>query len=337
MKNTQLQQFQYEIEHSSNELDKINPKNWNISDRLRLSQYWNDLQRKFDDQSIDFIYKSNSSTINRSYLGELYVQTFKQDNEYLQVQNVNSYDNQSSLIPMVKFKKTHHTSSRYYDDYPIKLSSSTSREDDINQENMKYSSRRKLIRTYDQQQSSINRKLSNENEQDNIPLTPRMPISSIQLKDYSKKATHILTGPNEADKFLSPKAIAMTNTNQLLIADTKKHRIIIYDLNLKTMRGIKGFLFPDGLCLSTEHYVIITDRHRISKYDWLNSKMISFIGSKKEGCTRSSFSWPKGVVIDKNYVYVCDSYNSRIVVLTHQMHYENEWIIMRGKNKKHSS
>ncbi len=195
---------------------------------------------------------------------------------------------------------------------------------------------RKVYRTRHPQQitnSTLNMKLPNQFDQpmeNNTPLTPRRSIASIHLGDYSKKAIQVLTGPNEADKFLAPKAIAVTETNQLLIADTRKHRIVVYDLNLKTMRGIKGFLFPDGLCLATEQYVIITDRHRVSKYDWLNGKMIGFIGSKKEGCTRSTFSWPKGVAIDKNSIYVCDSYNSRMVVLTHQMRYENEWIIMRG-------
>jgi hypothetical protein len=199
---------------------------------------------------------------------------------------------------------------------------------------------RKVLRTRPQQptpnsNSTSNLKLANGFDQpveDNTPLTPRRPIAPIHLNEYSKKAVQVLTGPNEADKFHAPKAIAVTDTNQLLIADTKKHRIIVYDLNLKTMRGIKGFLFPDGLCLATEQYVIITDRHRVSKYDWLHGKMISFIGSKKEGCTRSTFSWPKGVAIDKSSIYVCDSYNSRMVALSHQMRYDHEWIVMRGKS-----
>lgn len=190
---------------------------------------------------------------------------------------------------------------------------------------------RKVVRS----QQHANLTLPNNFEQqsqieDNTPLTPRMPLAPVRLNEYNKKAVHILTGPNETDKFLAPKAIVVTDTNQLLIADTKKHRIIIYDLHLQTMRGIKGFLFPDGLCLAGEQYVIITDRHRVSKYDWFNGKMLSFIGSKKEGCTQTSFSWPKGVAIDNNHVFVCDSYNSRMVVLNQQMRYENEWVVMRG-------
>lgn len=231
--------------------------------------------------------------------------------------------------------------------YSVKFSTKTdgmpsrnrSRLDDhqVEQEGSDYAVR-KVVRTHHHQTAhqQLHLGLPNGFEQqsqveDNTPLTPRMPVSPIRLNEYSKKATQILTGPNEADKFLAPKAIAVTDTNQLLIADTKKHRIIIYDLNTKTMRGIKGFLFPDGLCLAGEQFVIITDRHRVSKYDWFHGRMLSFIGSKKEGCTRSSFSWPKGVAIDNNCAYVCDSYNSRMVVLNHQMKFDNEWIVMRGK------
>lgn len=167
-------------------------------------------------------------------------------------------------------------------------------------------------------------------------LTSRNPISTIHLNEFSKKATEILRGPTENDKFSAPKAIAVTETNQLLIADTKKHRIVVFDLNSKTMRGIKGFLFPDGLCLGGGKFLIVTDRHRVSKYDWINGRMISSIGSKKEGSSRSSFSWPKGVAIDNQSIFVCDSYNSRIVVLNHQMRYETEWIVLRGSKEKFS-
>lgn len=227
--------------------------------------------------------------------------------------------------------------------YSVKFSTKTdgstsgnrSRIDDhhIEQEGQEYATR-KVIRSNQHHNLPL---LNNYDQQlqieDNIPLTPRMPLAPVRLNEYSKKATHILYGPNESDKFLAPKAIVVTETDQLLIADTKKHRIIIYDLHLKTMRGMKGFLFPDGLCVAGEQCVIITDRHRVSKYDWFNGRMISSIGSKKEGCTHSSFSWPKGVGIDQNFVYVCDSYNSRMVILDHHMKYNNEWIIIRGSKK----
>ncbi|CAM2705240.1 unnamed protein product [Rotaria socialis] len=320
-KNIKLQNIKIDVEKESKTLDQIDPKNWSISDRIHSSQYWLNLQRNFDEQSIDFIYKSTSlSPVNHSYLGEIHLKPSNQENQSLQ-----QYKSRRQHI--IKTKKD---SKALFNQSP-KIHRKNENNNQAKQgENNEFTTRR-MFRTGNRQQH-----ISNEADQqleDNTPLTPRMPIAPIHLEDYSKKATQILTGPNEADKFLAPKAIAMTDTNQLIIADTKKHRIIIYDLNLKTMRGIKGFLFPDGLCLAKEQYIIITDRHRISKYDWFYGKMVSFIGSKNEGCTRSSFSWPKGVAIDNNYVYVCDSYNSRMIALTHQMRYENEWLVMRGTKK----
>jgi hypothetical protein len=94
------------MEKESNELDKIDPKNWNTSDRIRLSRYWIDLQQKLDDQYIEFIYKPTSTSINQPHLGELHLKTSNQENEHLQIprlqrqqiNNSNLFDNQDSLI-----------------------------------------------------------------------------------------------------------------------------------------------------------------------------------------------------------------------------------------------
>jgi hypothetical protein len=98
-KNTKLQKLKLDIEKESNELDHTDPKNWSTSERLHLSQNWIDLQRKLDDQSIDFIYKSSSSSMNPSHLGELHLKIPNQDNEYLHRQKFNLFDNQDSLVP----------------------------------------------------------------------------------------------------------------------------------------------------------------------------------------------------------------------------------------------
>ena len=93
------------MEKDSNELDKIDPKNWSLSDRQRLTLHWIDLQRKLDEQYVNFIYKpysSLSSVHNHSYLGELHLKTLNQDNEHLQLARLqrqqialfDPYDNQ---------------------------------------------------------------------------------------------------------------------------------------------------------------------------------------------------------------------------------------------------
>jgi hypothetical protein len=84
-KNPRLQKLQLDIEKDTNELNTIDPKNWTSSDRQRLTHYWLDLQRKFDEQHVDFIYKPNTSTSNHSYLGELHLKTANQDHEHLPI------------------------------------------------------------------------------------------------------------------------------------------------------------------------------------------------------------------------------------------------------------
>jgi hypothetical protein len=82
-KNPRLQKLKSDIENDSNELNKIDPKNWNLTDRQRLTHHWLDLQQKLDDQHVDFIYKS---TINHaSSLGEIHLKTPNQDHEHLQI------------------------------------------------------------------------------------------------------------------------------------------------------------------------------------------------------------------------------------------------------------
>jgi hypothetical protein len=95
-KNAKLQKLKLDIEKESNELDHIDPKNWNTADRLRLSQYWIDLQRKLDDQTIDFTYKSSST--HPSHLGDIRLKTPNQENEYLQRQKLNIFDTQDTFI-----------------------------------------------------------------------------------------------------------------------------------------------------------------------------------------------------------------------------------------------
>jgi hypothetical protein len=98
-KNTKLQKLKLDIEKESNELDHTDPKNWSTSERARLSQYWTDLQRKLDDQVIDFIYAPSSASINPSHLGELHLKLPQQENESSHRQKFHLFDSQDSLIP----------------------------------------------------------------------------------------------------------------------------------------------------------------------------------------------------------------------------------------------
>lgn len=77
----------------------------NHSDRQRLTHHWLDLQQKFDEQHVDLIYKSHSSSPNRLTLGEIHLKTPNQDQEHLQLSRLqrqqislfDPYDNQDGI------------------------------------------------------------------------------------------------------------------------------------------------------------------------------------------------------------------------------------------------
>jgi hypothetical protein len=103
-KNVRLQKLKSDIEKDSNELDKIDPKNLNLSDRQRLTNHWLDLQEKLNDQHVEFIYKStNPSSTN--HLGEIHLKTPNQDHEHLQIARlqrqpmplIDPFDNQDGI------------------------------------------------------------------------------------------------------------------------------------------------------------------------------------------------------------------------------------------------
>ncbi len=102
-KNSRLQKLKSDIEKDSNELDKIDPKNWNLSDRQRLTNHWLDLHEKLNDQHVEFIYKSTLSSNN--HLGEIHLKTPNQDHEHLQIARlqrqpmplIDPFDNQDGI------------------------------------------------------------------------------------------------------------------------------------------------------------------------------------------------------------------------------------------------
>jgi hypothetical protein len=82
-KNTRLQKLKTDIEKDSHELDKVDPKNWNQSDRQRLTNHWLDLQQKLNDQHVELLYKSTPASTR--HLGEIHLKTPNQDHEHLQL------------------------------------------------------------------------------------------------------------------------------------------------------------------------------------------------------------------------------------------------------------
>ena len=123
----------------------------------------------------------------------------------------------------------------------------------------------------------------------------------------------------------TPRSLAIHyKTGNIYIADLCNHRVQIFSYN-----GNYLFMFsekmngPVGICIS-QNKVFVTQwyGHCINMYE-LEGKLIQSVGS--EGNEETQFKNPNGLdVSDKNNnIYVCDSNNQRIIILTEELKYHS--------------
>ena len=113
-------------------------------------------------------------------------------------------------------------------------------------------------------------------------------------------------------------------TGNIYIADSSNHRVQVFSGN-----GDYLFMFsekmngPIGICIS-QNKVFVTQYsgHCINMYE-LEGKLIKSVGS--EGNGESQFKNSRGLDVSdiNNNIYVCDSNNSRIQILTEELKYHS--------------
>jgi sugar lactone lactonase YvrE len=120
----------------------------------------------------------------------------------------------------------------------------------------------------------------------------------------------------------APRAIALAG-EKAYIADTDAHRVLVLDMNGKTLLtwGSKGdkpgqFKAPAGIALDEQGraYVADTGNHRIQVFD-AGGKLIHSFGAKGSGLRE--FNSPSGLFAQRGLLYVADTGNSRVQILTY--------------------
>jgi DNA-binding beta-propeller fold protein YncE len=119
----------------------------------------------------------------------------------------------------------------------------------------------------------------------------------------------------------APRAIALAG-EKIYIADTDAHRVLVFDLDGKTVLtwGSKGdksgqFKHPAGIAIDEQGrvYVADTGNHRIQIFD-AGGRMIRSFGAK--GSSPREFNAPSGLFAQRGLLYVADTGNSRVQVLS---------------------
>ncbi|MCA1579964.1 MAG: TIGR03663 family protein [Acidobacteria bacterium] len=158
--------------------------------------------------------------------------------------------------------------------------------------------------------------------------TGPLPVVNIVLKDstardYNGEAGTIPplktwgTAGTGAGELGEPRGIASDSRGQLYVADTKNSRIQVFDNDGKFLRqfGSKGkgpgeFNEPCGIAVDAEGDIWVADtwNARIARFSGADGKFMGAIGPPE-----NAFFGPRAVVVSRNFVYVADTGNKKIV------------------------
>ena len=146
--------------------------------------------------------------------------------------------------------------------------------------------------------------------------TKQLPTAYCCNKSFKQKS------PGELNY---PGSLAIHyKTGNIYIADIDNHRVQVFSCN-----GDYLFMFsekmnkPVGICISQNKlFVTQFTGHCINMYE-LEGKLIKSVGS--EGSGEAQFKYPRGLDISdrNNNIYVCDSNNQRIKILTEKLKYHS--------------
>ena len=77
--------------------------------------------------------------------------------------------------------------------------------------------------------------------------------------------------------------------------------------------GVGQMEKPGGVALDSRGNIYVTSNHKLQKFS-MDGELLKDIGSKGAGIDSSEFNTPRGIVVNDQKVYVCDSLNDRIQV-----------------------
>jgi sugar lactone lactonase YvrE len=168
------------------------------------------------------------------------------------------------------------------------------------------------------------------------PLEPfRLPVQNTSARDYVGGSPAVVEpartfgGPGSGPGQLAePRGLAADARGNLYVADTKNHRIQVFDSNGGFVRSIgkegsgEGQLKePCGVTADSDGTVIVADtwNHRIARFAADGSWLGAWIDKEK------GFFGPRAVLVSRGFLYVSDTGNKRIVRFDRSGNRLSEW------------
>ena len=144
---------------------------------------------------------------------------------------------------------------------------------------------------------------------------------SVIVKPLHVKPVFSFGEEGPGDGMCIPRDIAVTDRDEIVVADNAGHRVQVFNSNGALLRsfGREGnrpgeFSYPRGIAVDKDKKIFVSDNHRVQIFSWKGRYLDSF----DDKCNRDSkLSFPWGLSFDnKGNVIVADKGNALIKIFT---------------------
>ena len=144
---------------------------------------------------------------------------------------------------------------------------------------------------------------------------------SVIVKPLHVKPVFSFGEEGPGDGMRIPRDIAVTDRDEIVVADNAKHRVQVFNSNGALLRsfGREGtrpgeFSYPRGIAVDKDKKIFVSDNHRVQIFSWEGRYLGSF---DDRGNCDSKLSYPWGLSFDnKGNVIVADKGNCLIKIFT---------------------
>ncbi|KAI6647858.1 NHL repeat containing protein [Oopsacas minuta] len=154
---------------------------------------------------------------------------------------------------------------------------------------------------------------------------------SVNYKSKMRPIVSVYERGKGLENLYNPNGVTIDNsTGDIYVADCSKNCVKVFDCNGKIMfkfgdeEGEGKMNSPTGLAICRDRILISQRNNCILNYQ-VNGKFISKIG--KPGKRELEFDHPRGLAFDESNgeVYICDSNNHRIQILSQELTYKTQF------------
>ena len=162
-----------------------------------------------------------------------------------------------------------------------------------------------------------------------------LQLQNTSARDYSGGSATVVppartlgepgAGPGQ---LAEPRGIASDARGNLYVADTKNNRVQVFDTNGSFVRSLGAagpgdgqLKEPCGVAVDADGSVVVADtwNHRIARFGADGSWLGSFVDDQR------GFFGPRAVLLSRNFLYVADTGNKRIVRFDREWKRVSEW------------